>query len=131
MEKGIKRTDIYKGRVIDFKIDDVLLDDGTPSKREFVLHPGGVCIAMKDEDGKFLMVKQYRYVQGKEMLEFCAGKIEEGEDPDTSILREAEEELGYEVRNIRKLLFAVIKIFLSWDKRCITLNPVGLSYRKS
>ncbi|MBR3227510.1 MAG: NUDIX hydrolase [Erysipelotrichaceae bacterium] len=103
MEKGIKRTDIYKGKVIDFKVDDVVLDDGTMSKREFVLHNGGVCIAMKDENGKFLMVKQFRYVQGKEMLEFCAGKIEKDEDPDEAILREAEEELGHRIKNIRKM----------------------------
>ncbi|MBR0462642.1 MAG: NUDIX hydrolase [Erysipelotrichaceae bacterium] len=103
MEKGIKRTLIYEGKVISMNVDDVILDDGTKAKREFVLHNGGVCIAMKDSDGRFFMVRQYRYVQGKEMYEFCAGKIEAGEDPDKAILREAEEEIGYRAINVRKL----------------------------
>ena len=103
MEKGKSRTLIYQGKVISMNVDDVELDDGTKAKREFVLHNGGVCIAMKDSDGRFFMVRQYRYVQGREMLEFCAGKIEKGEDPDIAILREAEEELGYKAVNVRKL----------------------------
>ena len=103
MEKGIKRELIYQGKVISMNVDDIVLDDGTKAKREFVLHNGGVCIAMKDSDGRFFMVRQFRYVQGKEMWEFCAGKIEKGEDPDKAILREAEEELGHKARNVRKL----------------------------
>ena len=104
MEKRIKRKLIYNGRILDVCFDDVELDDGNKAVREVVLHNGGVCIALKDlSDNKYFMVKQYRYVQEKEMLEFCAGKIEKNEDPDLAILREANEELGYEVKNIKKL----------------------------
>ena len=103
MERKLDRKSIYKGKVIEMTVDDIELDDGTKAKREFVIHNGGVCIALKDDDGKFFMVKQYRYVQGKEMLEFCAGKIEKDEDPDLAVLRECEEELGHKVKNIKKL----------------------------
>lgn len=104
MEKRIKRELIYNGRILELCVDDVELDDGKKAIREVIVHNGGVCIAVKDlSDNKYFMVKQYRYVQEKEMLEFCAGKIEKGEDPDLAILREANEELGYEVKNVRKL----------------------------
>ena len=102
MEKQIRREEIYNGKVIHVVKDDVLLDDGTSSVREVVLHNGGVCIALK-KDGKYFMVSQYRYSLSKQMLELPAGKIEKGEDPDAAILREVEEETGYRADGIRKL----------------------------
>ncbi|MBQ6333736.1 MAG: NUDIX hydrolase [Erysipelotrichaceae bacterium] len=102
MEKQLKREEIYNGKVIHVVKDEVELDDGSTSMREAVLHNGGVCIALKKDDAYFL-VSQYRYVPGKEMLEFPAGKIEKGEDPDEAILREVVEETGYEAKDIRKL----------------------------
>ena len=102
MEKQISREEIYNGKVIHVVKDEVALDDGSRAYREVVLHNGGACIALK-KDGLYFMVSQYRYSLGKEMLEFPAGKIEKGEDPDETILREAVEETGYSVRNIRKM----------------------------
>ena len=107
MEKQIKRNEIYTGKIIHVVCDDVELDDGTSSKREVVYHNGGACIALKDNDGKFFMVEQYRYALGKDMIEFCAGKIEKGENPDEAILRETEEELGYKVKNLKKFGYIV------------------------
>ena len=107
METRVKRNEIYNGKIIHVVCDDVSLDDGTLTKREVVYHNGGVCIALKDKDGKFYMVKQYRYALEKEMIEFCAGKIEKGENPDDAILRETIEELGYEVKNLKKFGYIV------------------------
>ncbi len=99
-ETQAKRTEIYDGRVIHVVCDDIVLENGETSKREVVLHNGGVCIALQDDDGKYFLVRQYRYAQGKEMLEFCAGKIEKGEEPWPAIVRECEEELGYEAEDL-------------------------------
>ena len=106
MEKQIKRDDIYKGKVIHVVKDEVLCDNGNTSIREVVLHNGGACIALKKDD-KYFMVKQYRYPFSKEMLEFPAGKIENGEGPDETILREAVEETGYSVKNIRSFGYII------------------------
>ena len=108
MEKQISRKEIYDGKVIHVVCDDIVTDDHIEAKREVVLHNGGACIALKDEsDGKYFLVKQYRYCHEKEMLEFCAGKIEKGENPDETIIREAEEELGYEVKDVVKLGYMI------------------------
>ncbi|MBQ6126368.1 MAG: NUDIX hydrolase [Erysipelotrichaceae bacterium] len=101
MEKQINREEIYNGKVIHVVRDEVELDDGNRAYREVVLHNGGVCIALRNGDS-FYMVRQYRYSLGKEMLEFPAGKIEKGEDPDEAIVREVQEETGYTVKNLRK-----------------------------
>lgn len=107
MEKQIKREEIYKGKVVSLVVDEVELDNNVIAKREIVLHNGGACIALKDNDGKYLMVRQYRYVHQKEMLEFCAGKLEKGETPDQAIVRETEEELGYTAKNIKSFGYII------------------------
>lgn len=104
MEKQIKSEKILNGKVIRVTKDTVLLDNGEQASRECVYHNGGACIALKDlSDNKYYLVKQYRYVPNKEMLEFCAGKIEKGENPDYSVLRESEEELGVKATQVTKL----------------------------
>ena len=102
MEKRSKREPIYDGKVIHVFRDTVEIDDGKQAYREIVEHNGGVCIAL-EKDGTYFMVSQYRYALGKQMLEFPAGKIEKGEDPDDAILREVIEETGYQAEGIRKL----------------------------
>lgn len=106
MEKKIKRDEIFKGKVIHVVKDEVLLDNGNTSVRELVLHNGGACIALKKDD-RYFMVKQYRYTFSKEMLEFPAGKIEVGEDPEETILREAVEETGYSVKNLKSFGYII------------------------
>ncbi len=52
---------------------------------------------MIDEEGRrnFIMVRQYRHGSGKVTLEFPAGVVERGEDPETAGIRELKEETGY------------------------------------
>ena len=102
MEKLVKRKEIFDGKVIHVVLDEVSLDDGKITNREVAMHRGGVCIGLKHNDSYFL-VRQYRYAQGKEMLEFPAGKIEKDENPDDAVLREAIEETGFEAINVRKV----------------------------
>lgn len=103
MEKYYKREEIFKGKVVELVKDEVILDDGSHSYREVVHHIGGACIALEDQNGQLLMVKQYRYALESDMYEFCAGKLEVGEDPATTIVREAIEETGYEVKDVQYL----------------------------
>lgn len=108
MEKQKSRKEIYSGKIIHVVCDDIVLDDGSQAKREVVYHKGGVCIALKDlSDNKFYLVRQYRYALQADMIEFCAGKIEENENPDVAIIRECIEELGIKPKNIKKLNYMV------------------------
>jgi ADP-ribose pyrophosphatase len=95
-EKTIGTQLIYDGTVINVRRDEAQMPDGQIAAREVVEHPGGVGIALEDEEGKFFMVKQYRYAQKEVTLEFPAGKKERGEDPFTTAQREVIEETGYE-----------------------------------
>ncbi len=101
MEKLVKSKTVYEGRVVSLKVDDVELFDKKLAKREVVVHHGGACIAVKSPRDTYYLVRQYRYAQGEEMLEFCAGKLEEGEDHRETVIREAREELGVEVKDLK------------------------------
>ena len=82
-EKMTQTQSLFKGRIIEVKKDKVLLENGKETTREVVVHHGGVCIAAIDEQDNILLVKQFRYPYGQELIELPAGKIELGEDPKT------------------------------------------------
>ena len=85
---------IFSGRVITVHHDDVLLPDGSESKRECVDHPGGVAVIGITDDNDVLLVRQFRYPYKETIYEIPAGKLERGEDPLEAGKREFREETG-------------------------------------
>jgi len=102
-ETVIGTEPIYKGRVVDLRVDTVRLPDGREAKREVVAHKGAVCVVALQADGKVLLVRQFRLPAGKALLEIPAGGLEPGEEPDACALRELEEETGYRAATLRPL----------------------------
>ena len=101
-EKVLSSEMIYEGRIISLRKDKVTVVNGT-SYREVVEHNGGaVLLALKD-DGKMIMVRQYRRPADKVMFEVPAGKIDPGEDPEVTAVRELKEETGYTAGKVRYL----------------------------
>jgi ADP-ribose pyrophosphatase len=86
---------IHAGRFLTHRLDDIILPNGEPAKREVIEHPGGVVILPVLDDGRFVLVWQYRYAIGQVLLELPAGKLEKGEVPLVCAQRELEEETGY------------------------------------
>lgn len=93
-EKTIDSKQIYKGRIINVKIDTVVLPDGSRASRELVEHPGGVGIIAVDENRDVLMVEQFRKPFEQMVLEVPAGKLDAGEEPLECGKRELKEETG-------------------------------------
>ncbi|WP_459499604.1 NUDIX hydrolase [Bacillus sp. C1] len=94
-ERTVATESIFDGKVIKVRIDDVVLPNGEMSKREIVNHPGAVAIIAVTDEGKIVLVEQYRKALEKEIVEIPAGKLEPGEKPEVTALRELEEETGY------------------------------------
>ena len=94
-EKTIHSQPIFKGKVISLKVDDVTLPNGETSKREIVNHPGAVAIIAITDEGKLIVVEQYRKALERSIIEIPAGKLEPGELPEVTAVRELEEETGY------------------------------------
>jgi ADP-ribose pyrophosphatase len=105
-EKTLSQAPIHQGKVIALRVDTVQNAHGDTVTREVVAHPGGVCVMPIDEQGRFLLVRQYRYPTQSFLLEFPAGKLDvAGESPANAIKRELQEETGYVAATWKELGF--------------------------
>jgi len=86
---------IFSGKLIDLYFDHVELPNGKSSTREWINHPGAVCIIPILPDGNLCLIRQYRYGPRDEFIEIPAGKLDTGEDPLVCAKRELQEETGY------------------------------------
>jgi len=93
LEETIESRTLHNGRNFSFKTDRVRLENGRETVRDVVNHPGAVAIVAIDRD-ELVLVRQYRYAAGRELLEIPAGTLEPGEDPDRCAVRELREETG-------------------------------------
>jgi len=104
MEKTLSSRLLHEGRSFSFKTDQVELPNGRTTTRDIVDHPGAVAIVPLLDDSKIVLIRQFRYAAGRELLEIPAGTLEKGEKPDACAVRELKEETGYEANSMRRLL---------------------------
>jgi ADP-ribose pyrophosphatase len=104
MNFKIEKSEIlFKGKVFDLKVDEIIYNSGNKGVREVAVHPGGAVVVPVKEDGRIIMITQFRYPLSKIMLELPAGKLDKDEHPLNCAARELEEETGYKSNNIIKL----------------------------
>ena len=76
----VKKSELqFDGKILKVYKDQVLLDNGMEVTREVVRHHGAAAVVPVTENGEVILVKQYRYAVGREMLEIPAGLLEPGE----------------------------------------------------
>ncbi len=103
-EETIGSQTIYSGRILGLRRDTVKISDGKVAIREIVEHGGAVGIVAFTDEGKIILVKQFRKATNKELVEIPAGTLERGEDPIQCASRELEEETGYVASEIKPIL---------------------------
>lgn len=92
-EELISRKKIYEGRVVNLRIDTVRINERRVI-REVVEHPGASAVVPITDDGRVILVSQYRHAAGTELLEIPAGTLKPGESPEACAIRELREETG-------------------------------------
>jgi len=98
------QTEIYKGMRVHLVKEKLILPDGNETEWELILHPGAAAIVPVDDDGKIIMVRQYRNASNSYTLEIPAGVFDSpDEDPMVCAARELEEEIGYKSNDIEFL----------------------------
>ena len=102
-ETTVATTAVYRGDLVNVRLDTVSLPNGRQITREIVDHPSSVCIVPLDAGGNILLVRQYRKAVEAFLLEAPAGKMESGEDPDATALRELQEEIGHSAGRLQPL----------------------------
>ena len=94
--KRIKRELVARGAIIDYYQDTMLIPNGNTEKWDLIDHKGAAAVVAVLEDGRLLMVRQYRNALDRETLEIPAGGLNGREEPAAQAAqRELEEETGY------------------------------------
>jgi 8-oxo-dGTP pyrophosphatase MutT (NUDIX family) len=89
----LKTETVYEGRIIRLDKDTVAMPGGGDSVREVVRHIGAVCIVAVDDEGRVVLVRQYRHPVGGYLWELPAGlRDADGEPPLETAKRELAEE---------------------------------------
>jgi len=85
-----------------YRKDDVLLPSGREGEYHFVHTAGSSMIVPILDDGRMILVKQYRYLLARESLEFPCGSVKEGSSHDETARDELAEETGYTARDLER-----------------------------
>jgi len=115
---------LYQGKILNLRRDVVRLANGRQASREVVEHVDSVAAVPLLDDGRVVLVQQWRYPVERALLEIPAGIIDPGEQPAEAMRRELTEETGYATGRF-ELVFSVylapgysqelIHIFLAQD----------------
>lgn len=94
-EKKLTSQEVFCGNLLHVFKDKVLLPDGKEGIREYIRHPGAVCIVPLDRDNNVILEQQYRYPVARIVTEIPSGKLNtKNEDPLEAAKRELKEETG-------------------------------------
>ncbi|MCH5263868.1 MAG: NUDIX hydrolase [Lachnospiraceae bacterium] len=107
MEKyeRINRELVHKGAIIDYYQDTIKIPNGNIAKWDYIKHKGAAAVVAVKDDGKLLMVRQYRNALDRETLEIPAGGLNSVDEPtDIAAARELEEEAGYTAGKLEMLI---------------------------
>ncbi len=102
-EEVLSSEVVFSGRLFEVEVRRVRLPDGREATREVVKHGGAVALVPVLDDGRVLLVRQFRSAVGEALLEIPAGTLEPGEDPETCAARELEEETGHRAGRLERL----------------------------
>lgn len=95
---------LYRGRIVQVRLDRVAEPGGIRAEREVVCHSNSVVVLPRLDDGRIILVRQYRYSVRRYLWELVAGGVEPGETPARAARRELLEEAGYRARALTPLL---------------------------
>jgi 8-oxo-dGDP phosphatase len=131
----LSTEDVYRGRIIAVRVDQVAMPGGGQAKREVVEHLGAVAILTLDEDDHVTLIHQYRHPIGRRNWELPAGLIDKlGEDPVETARRELVEEAGLaaadwsvlvDVASSPGITDEVVRVYLATDLAAVERQVEG------
>lgn len=115
--KRIGRKVVYEGKILKFCEDDIITPEGKNVKWDYLKHKGAAAVIPVMDDGRIILVRQWRNAIDKFALEIPAGGRDSVDEPTKECAaRELEEETGYKSDNIEFLQCIVPAIAYSGEK---------------
>ena len=96
----LRSETVHRGKLLTVRVDTVRLASGRETGREVVVHPGAIALVPLLDDGRVVLVRQWRHAVGQMLLEVPAGTREPNELPEETAARELTEETGYTAEQI-------------------------------
>jgi len=96
-EPTLSSETVFSGNLIDVQKVTVRLPNGKTTTREIVVHPEVIAVVPVLDDGRLVLVRQYRKPAERILLEVPAGGVDSGENAEEAVRREMLEETGYRV----------------------------------
>jgi ADP-ribose pyrophosphatase len=131
-EETISSDPVFDGVLLKVSRDTARLPDGSTGIREWIRHPGASAVLPLFENGDVLLLKQFRYPVKQVFFEVPAGKLDPGETPESTAVRELEEEAGLRAENLAYaghyypgIGYAneIIHFFLAWGLSEAPVSP--------
>lgn len=102
--KVLESEEVYKGKIITIKRDTLTRGDGKNFVRETAVSSDAVAVVAIDEQGRILLIRQYRHPMGRPVWEIPAGKMDvDGEQPEETAIRELQEETDTTAESVELL----------------------------
>jgi ADP-ribose pyrophosphatase len=123
---------VYEGKVLSLDVDEVEEPGGIRATREVVRHRGSVAALPVHDDGRLVLVRQYRYPVDALVWELPAGRLDPGESVEEAARRELEEEVGLRPRGLEALAVfyttpgfcdEAMHLFRATDLQTVTARP--------
>ena len=103
--KRVKRERVYQGTIVDVYKDYMEFSNGNHEVWDYIHHKGAAAVIPVMDDGRLLMVRQYRNALERDTLEIPAGKLDDPQEEGIACAsRELEEETGYRSENLEWML---------------------------
>ena len=103
--KRISRDLVAHGAIIDYYQDTMQIPNGHVARWDFIKHKGAAAVVPVDDQGRIIMVRQYRNTLERYTLEIPAGGLQTAEEPTRdAAARELQEETGYYSDDLELLL---------------------------
>ncbi len=93
--RHLETTASLEARKLRFELNRVLLPMGVEGSFGVIRHPGASLAVPVLDDGRVVILRQYRFAVATRLLEFPAGTLDPGETPLSTMQRELQEEAGY------------------------------------
>jgi ADP-ribose pyrophosphatase len=117
---------LHKNPWWEYRRDEYLHPDDSLGEFYYIHTPGSAFVIPEFEDGRLLMLRQFRYLNQRESLEFAGGGIKAGQTAEEAAKAELQEEAGFQAKELIPLGW-VNPMNGAADEQCYVFIARGLT----